>query len=265
MTLLSICIPSFNRADQVTALAATILEVEGDFELCIHDDGSSDDTFNRLSAISDPRLRIESSENGGRGQALEAAIRMSKGQFVMIFDDDDFLFPDGLRRVLADCSVPLPSGCAGRIYQLEDENGQRVGSDFPVARSNLVALRADHGVKGDKKEVVLRRALNETLAVPGKPRRVPTSLYWTRLALNADVLCVNVSIGRKTYLVGGMSDRIKALKTASPHPLYLLARSRIHAFLRRRYQSPRYLLRCVAAYLLYGARVILRSKNEQAP
>ncbi len=262
---LSICIPTFNRAEQVTALVEAMLSVEGSFDICVHDDGSTDDTFTRLSAINDPRLRVRRDENGGRGQALAAAIRMAEGRFVMIFDDDDFLYPEGLRTVLSNCATPLPEGCAGRIYQLEDDDGRRVGSEFPVARSNFVALRADHRVTGDKKEVVLRSALLTVLDVPGRPRRVPTSLYWTRISLTAEVLCQNVTIGRKTYLEGGMSDRIKVLKSSNPYPLFLLARTRIHAFFWRRYHSPKFLARSVAAYVAYGARVLLQKLKRSSP
>ncbi len=263
MTLLSICIPTFNRAGAVFALVEALHRVPGDFEICIHDDGSSDGTYARLAEIGDPRLRLSRSANGGRAQALRAAIGRASGHFAMIHDDDDMLHPEGLAAVLADCAAPLPEGCAGFVYHLEDDLGQRIGGDFPVARSNLVALRADCGVTGDKKEVVLRPLLLAAMDVPGTPCRVPTSLYWTRLACSHDILCRNVTIGRKSYLAGGMSDRIAVLKAANPRPMYLLARGRVAAFAAGRYRSPGFLLRSLAGVAFHGARAVLGGARRQ--
>ena len=251
---LSICIPTYNRSWQVTSLVEQMLSVQGAFEICVHDDGSSDDTYERLSQIKDTRLRVSKGPNGGRGQALQAAIQMAQGQFVMLFDDDDVLYPDGLRAVLTECGRLLPQNCVGWIYQLEDNKGARVGSAFPVAQANFIELRADYKVTGDKKEVVKRTALIEAVNVPGKARRVPTSLYWSRLARTGDVLCIDRVIGRKNYLEGGMSDRIRSLKSSNPYPLFLLARARILAFISGRYRSPWFLFRSLAAFLYYGVR-----------
>ncbi|PKP85271.1 MAG: hypothetical protein CVT80_03540 [Alphaproteobacteria bacterium HGW-Alphaproteobacteria-2] len=98
MTLLSICIPTFNRAGSVLALVEALHRVPGDFEICIHDDGSSDDTYARLTEIGDPRLRLSRSANGGRALALRAAIGRASGHFAMIHDDDDMLHPEARRR-----------------------------------------------------------------------------------------------------------------------------------------------------------------------
>lgn len=257
MNLLSICIPTCNRADRVSRLVSGLLAVPGQFEICVHDDGSSDDTHARLSKIVDPRLRLSRSSNQGRAQALRSAIGGANGRFAMIFDDDDILYPRGLAAVLADCAALLPEGCAGFVYHLEDDSGRRIGGDFPVDRSNLVALRADCGVTGDKKEVVLREDLLAAMDVPGSPRRVPTSLYWTRLSHGHDILCRNVTIGRKSYLADGMSDRVAVLKAANPWPMYLLARARVAAFAAGRYRSPAFLLRSLAGVVLHGARTVL--------
>lgn len=255
---LSICIPTYNRGEKISKMVESMLSVKGAFQICVHDDGSEDNTFALLSNLSEPRLQLSHGKNGGRGQALQKAIHNAEGRFVMVFDDDDFLYTDGLKAVLENCASSLPETCAGWIYQLEDDDGFQVGSDFPFDRSNFLALRADYGVTGDKKEVVLRSVLMDVLKVPGQPRRIPTSLYWTRIALTHDVICQDRVIGKKAYLKDGMSDRIKFLKSSNPHPLFLLAHTRIHAFLLRRYRSPKYLARSFAAYLVYGARSLLQ-------
>lgn len=254
--LLSFCIPTFNRAELVTRLVVDLLSQPGPFEICVHVDGSTDDTLERLQATSNPKLFVRSSENRGRGQALRSAVQMACGKFVILFDDDDKLSPEGLAKILSDCGHDLPDGCTGYIYQLETPDGQPVGTRFPVERANLISLRADHKVTGDKKEVVCTKKLQAELAkINGSYRRIPTSLYWARLALQGDIICCNDLVGTKNYLTGGMSDTINRLKRDNAWPIVMLNATIIRAYFNGRYTSPRYLARALAAtayYTLFG-------------
>ena len=186
--VLSICIPSYNRREQVTRLTASLLAQPGDFEICIHVDGSSDGTLEALQAMPATRISTGTDRNQGRASALLAACRMARGRYIMVFDDDDTLYPDGLQAVLKDCELALDNGTVGFIYHLEDQDGRRIGTEFPVARANFMALRADHGVRGDKKEVVLATAFHRAMFDGGvRYRRTPTSLVWPRMTSVADV------------------------------------------------------------------------------
>jgi glycosyltransferase involved in cell wall biosynthesis len=254
--ILSICIPTFNRRDRVATLVRDLLTVPGAFELCVHVDGSTDGTEEELAAIASPRLVVTSSPNGGRAHALLEACRRARGRYIMIFDDDDTLSHDGLLIALGDCARPLPDGAVGYVYHLVGEQGERIGDPFPmIPRSNFLALRADHGVRGDKKEIVLADALKAVL-YDGRRRfrRVPTSLIWSRLAIRYDVICRDVVLGRKLYLAGGMTNNIGRLKARDAFPMALLYATHVNAFVRGRYRSPRFLAKAVAGVAIYGAR-----------
>lgn len=257
MPLLSICIPTFNRSLLVFDLVSGLLNQAGDFEICVYVDGSSDNTLDVLGRINNSRLRVGFSENRGRASALYAAVKMARGNFIMIFDDDDQLSEDGLRRILIDCQGLLPKQCVGFIYHMVDDDGRQVGSNFPVERSNFIALRADYAVSGDKKEVVLADALRSVMHPP-KNRRVPTSMYWSKLAINFDVICRNVSIGRKHYLSDGMTSRIRLLKVSNVEPLIELYRTHIQAFASGRYTSWRYVMRSLLALMYYATLGFVR-------
>lgn len=257
--LLSICIPSYNRSTLAEKLTKNILKHTGNFEVCIHIDGSTDDSLERLQSINDPRLHLGYSPNQGRGGALYSAVNMAQGRFVMLFDDDDTLFHSGLDVILSDCARPLPDNCIGHVYHMEDENHQTIGTRFPTATSNFLKLRADHKILGDKKEVVLAEKLRSAM-MDGKGvyRRIPTSLFWSRLALDGDVICHNQAIGSKTYLAGGMSHGIKKLKTANAWPMAILYSTHIRGFLNRRYKSFRYFGRAVVGLIFYTSLAIWR-------
>jgi glycosyltransferase involved in cell wall biosynthesis len=251
--LLSICVPTYNRRDRMLALAHAVLSEPGEFELCVHDDGSSDGTLEALRAIGDPRLKLSHGPNRGPASAFLAALRLARGRFAMLANDDDTLYPEGLRTVLSDCAQPLPPDIAGFIYHLDDEAGRRLGSAFAVPRSNFLALRADKRVLGDKKEVVLAEVLRGVCFDPEAGfRRAPISLNWSRISLTMDVICREVSIGRKFYLADGLTARMRWMKLANALPMFLLYRAHLAGYLRRRYRSPRYAGKAVLGTVVYG-------------
>lgn len=254
--ILSICIPTFNRRERLGSLVRDLLSVPGRFEICVHVDGSTDGTLEELATIADVRLAVASGPNGGRANALLNACRRARGRFIMIFDDDDILSQEGLQAALDDCVRPLPEGTIGYIYHLVGEHGDRIGDPFPmIAGSNFLALRADHGVRGDKKEVVLADALKAAIYDGrGRFRRVPTSLIWARLAIRYDVICRDVAIGRKVYLTDGMTDNAGKLKVRDAYPMALLYTTHVIAFVHGRYRSLRFLGRAIAGVAIYGAR-----------
>jgi glycosyltransferase involved in cell wall biosynthesis len=252
--LLSICIPTFNRRDAVTRLVRTIMGCPGDFEVRVHIDGSSDETDAALREIDDPRLKVSSGPNRGKHPTLREAFAAAGGRFIMIFDDDDDLFPAGLSAILDDCANGAPQGAAGFIYPFLDEGGELLGGPFPVRRSNLIALRADHRVAGDRKEVVLAELLRA--AVPswmGRYRRTPMSLLWARVAMTHDIICRDEPVGTKRYLAGGITANIRKVKTENSAPMAALHLARCEAFLRGRYRSVGYFLGAITGLSYYTA------------
>lgn len=254
--ILSICIPTYNRRERASALVRDLLTVPGAFEICVHVDGSTDDTVEELATIVSPRLTVSSSPNGGRANALLEACRQARGRFIMIFDDDDTISHEGLLTALEDCARPLPDGAVGYVYHLIGEQGDRIGDPFPImSRSNFLALRADHGMRGDKKEIVLADALKSVIYDGQRRfRRVPTSLIWSRLAIRYDVICRDVVLGRKVYLAEGMTNNISRLKARDAYPMALLYATHVSAFAHGRYRSPRFLAKAIAGVTIYGAR-----------
>lgn len=249
--LLSICLATYNRRDLVVALVRELLGFEGDFEICVHVDGSSDGSAESLKKLNYDQLRISYGSNVGRAGALMTACESAHGRFIMLLDDDDSLSAEGLSAVLSDCAKPLPDGVVGYIYHLDNGAG-RLGSDFPVNRTNFLALRGDHLVKGDKKEVVLATAFREVAYPATTPhRRIPTSLIWSRLALKYDVFCRNIKIGYKNYLSDGMTAKINKTKRKNPLPMMELYKVHLEGFKRRRFLNWRYALRSFLGFVYY--------------
>src|SRR5690606_25575575 len=184
--VLSVCIPTYNRAEMIVDLIVNLLAIEksSEYEVCVHDDGSVDNTLELLKRVEDDRLKIFTAPNQGRAGAIASLVHEAKGRFVMIYDDDDWFLPDGSSRILSDCKKPMAEGVVGHVYNMEDSSGACIGTRLEDKRTNFLAMRADEGVKGDKKEVVLLEILKSVMYKKGFGyRRVPTSLLWSRIAL----------------------------------------------------------------------------------
>jgi glycosyltransferase involved in cell wall biosynthesis len=100
----SIVIPTYNTPnDELTQLVASLdaQTLPADqFEAIYVDDGSTDDTHDRLLGIaaSRPHVRVERIENSGwPSKPRNVGIDLAAGEYVLFMDHDDRLYPDGLR------------------------------------------------------------------------------------------------------------------------------------------------------------------------
>lgn len=103
---LSLVIPAYNEASRldgtVREVAAWVARHAPGSELIVIDDGSTDDTRGRLSAIDEPILRaIFSPENRGKGAAVARGVAASTGDAIA-FLDADLAYPlDQLKLLVA--------------------------------------------------------------------------------------------------------------------------------------------------------------------
>lgn len=91
--ILSICIPTYNSAEEILRKAKDLLSVKSNlFQLVISDNHSNDDTIKRLSAINDDRLKIVAlDDNKGSTYNIASAYANSDGKFAMVCMDKDIV------------------------------------------------------------------------------------------------------------------------------------------------------------------------------
>lgn len=98
---ISVIIPAFNAADSIGVLVHTLLgETTLSTEIIVVDDGSTDETWTVLSAITDERLILICQENQGVYAARNAALAIHRGEWVVFPDADDRVSADFLRERL---------------------------------------------------------------------------------------------------------------------------------------------------------------------
>jgi glycosyltransferase involved in cell wall biosynthesis len=97
----SVVIVAYNKAHTVGAAIESVLyQTYRDFEILVVDDGSTDDTGDRVRAFGD-RVRYLPKENGGTGSARNLGIAEARGPYVAFLDGDDLWLPGKLEIQLA--------------------------------------------------------------------------------------------------------------------------------------------------------------------
>ncbi len=98
----SVVIPSYNRC--AATLVAVQSALEQDYppaEVIVIDDGSTDDSVERLRQLTDPRVMVLATANGGAGAARNHGIDLASGDYIAFLDSDDRFLPHHLTDLMA--------------------------------------------------------------------------------------------------------------------------------------------------------------------
>jgi glycosyltransferase involved in cell wall biosynthesis len=99
--VVSVVVPTYNRAAVVVEMLASVqAQTCADFEIVLVDDGSTDDTGERVRALGEPRLRYVRKDNGGVSSARNHGLRLAQGEIIAFVDSDDLWKPDTLERIV---------------------------------------------------------------------------------------------------------------------------------------------------------------------
>jgi len=80
-------------------------------EILVVDDGSADDTADRVRKYGD-RIQYFYKPNGGQASAFNFGIRRARGEIVAFLDGDDYWLPGKLQRIVAEFEKHPEAGMA---------------------------------------------------------------------------------------------------------------------------------------------------------
>jgi glycosyltransferase involved in cell wall biosynthesis len=162
--LVSVIIPTYNRAHLIEGALASVLRQEyRPLEIIVVDDGSIDDTSD-LMARKYPHLSYVRQANSGPSIARNHGVRLSSGEIIMFLDSDDEWLPGKVSRQVNLLQDAGPSACCCVTNAiLRDTNGKNQFS-FDVAE--MYPLLAT-GLWTNPAEVLASRFLffNQVVAV----------------------------------------------------------------------------------------------------
>ncbi len=201
----------YNRGDLLDGSVGSLLEQTlRDLEIIVVDDGSSDDTAERLAAKSDPRLKAVFQENIGFTASMNRAIRASAGEYVAVHGAGDVSHPDRLALQAAYLDAHPDVGAVGCRRA---ENGRPTGPSDVVERGPMldIMLRRNPFSHG---EVMFRRSLFDRVGGYREAFRFAQDRdLWLRMGRYCDYAVLPQLLYYRSYFAGGV--------TKTPRSLYL--------------------------------------------
>jgi glycosyltransferase involved in cell wall biosynthesis len=95
MAIVSVIIPTFNRAQKVVRAVKSVLSQSyPDLEVIVVDDASTDDTASSMTQFGKRIAYMVHSLNQGVSAARNTGIRKSKGPLIAFLDSDDYWMPE---------------------------------------------------------------------------------------------------------------------------------------------------------------------------
>jgi glycosyltransferase involved in cell wall biosynthesis len=241
--LVSVLVPNHNYGAFVgEAIDSVLQQTYPNVEVIVVDDGSTDDSVERIASICrrDPRARLLTQENSGPTTAINRAYAASSGSVICILDADDAFHPDKIRLVVeafrADPSVGMLSHRL--LIQEEGSRAEIFPVSYPLPRGWLApSLEARGGfVPWVRSSMICLRREVADRVMPLDPDSSWYDAYIsTAAALLTRLSAIDEPLG--TYRVHGTNDSFLR-RWASPEEV--VERKRIElAWTARLYESVR--------------------------
>ena len=162
LPLLSVVMAVHNGGSGLShTIAGLRAQTYRDFELIIVDDGSSDRTWEALSTLEFPRLRVHrNAANKGQTASLKLALELAQGHYIARHDAEDISHPERFERQVAFLEAHPDVALVGSQVDWVDREGGLVRKfEYPTTHQDIVErLRAKnsfgHGAVTARREVL---------------------------------------------------------------------------------------------------------------
>jgi cellulose synthase/poly-beta-1,6-N-acetylglucosamine synthase-like glycosyltransferase len=182
----TVLLPVYDAARHLDeAIESILAQTWRDLELLAVDDGSRDDSVERLEAHArrDSRVRIVRRSHEGVTATLNAGLALARGDLVARMDADDVALPRRLEFQVAMLDREPEIVCVGCAYEVIDEKGRRISVVRPPCSPAEVEAAALEG----RSPIIHSGALfrrDRVLSIGGYDASVPVAQdydLWLRL------------------------------------------------------------------------------------
>jgi len=144
--LISVILPVYNQEKYVAETIESVLaQTFADFELLLHDDGSTDGSaaIIRDYALRDPRIRASFALNAGKCTTTNRLVEKAQGQWCAFLDADDVMLPERLEKQFAFHQKHAEVDATSCHCQYINEHGRHLGFQrYPGLRTAEDGRRA---------------------------------------------------------------------------------------------------------------------------
>ncbi len=129
MSLVSVIIPTYNRAKYILSAVESVLEQTcSDYEIIVVDDGSTDSTKDLLAPmVENGTIRYFYQQNQGESAARNHGIRMAHGDYIAFLDSDDLFLSTKLEKQVDYLNKHPEVGFVHSWYSKFSDDGRDLG------------------------------------------------------------------------------------------------------------------------------------------
>jgi GT2 family glycosyltransferase len=183
----SVVIPTFNHARFLgNALRSVQAQTSTAWEAIVVNNFSQDNTIEVVTALNDPRIRLENFQNHGViAASRNHGMRLAQADLVAFLDSDDVWYPRKLERCLAKIEQGFDLVCHGEAWTTENAPVRNVYYG-PETRAAFQSLLFDGNCISTSAVVVKKSVLQQAHGFSEDPRFVTVEDYdlWLTLARN---------------------------------------------------------------------------------
>lgn len=226
MSNITVLTPAYNRGNLLEKLYKSLSVQESkDFEWLIVDDGSIDDTCERVEKMkqtADFPISYYKKENGGKHTALNYAYQFIKTPLTFIVDSDDFLTEDAIAYVNAIYKKYKDENdlCGFSFLRGKPDGGYLSTSGVPQEgmKESYVECRINRGISGDMAEVWYTHCLKEYPFPEFQGEKfLGEDIIWVRMSEKYKIRFFNRIIYISDYLEDGLTNNRRKHNIKSPN------------------------------------------------
>lgn len=192
----SIVIPLYNKENYIVDAINSILnQSHSNFEVIVVNDGSTDNSKQRVLAFDDKRIKLINQKNQGVSKSRNRGIKSAKGKYIAFLDADDKWKKNFLSNIVSLINKYPNAAAYGTAYEIEYSDNKTKKIKFKTLPNNWQGIIEDYfkeAVKGREilwtcTTVVSKNIFDEIGLFPIGLNKAEDTFIWTKLALNYNV------------------------------------------------------------------------------
>lgn len=215
MPTFSVIIPLYNKENYIENTLKSVLQQTFDnFEIIIVNDGSTDNSEQKILNFNDSRIRYYSKINEGASKARNFGIEKAKADYICFIDADDYWYPEFLstfHSVILNHKTQKVFSCAIEIetykkkfqgqYSIQTKSGVQIVDYFKSSLKNSIISTSS---------VVLHKDIFKKVGVfdPTIKSGQDTDL-WIRVGLDYNIVFINIVLATYVFDEKSLSRSVK--------------------------------------------------------